>query len=113
MSNKLKGSTKFAPNTLRNIRKIAEPLIEQVMLDGLKQYTVAGIVEAKWKIAGIANLLKRIGDEETTVKCIMEANKLENLLDMQTLRAEVWQNLKEAEEVPDNVIELPSSDSDK
>ena len=86
---------KLAPKTFHRIQNIARPLIDQFLIDGLSQYTIEGIVEAKWKIAGISNLLLRIGEKEVLQECIEKVNKLDSLLTMETLRAQVWQNLKE------------------
>ena len=101
MSNKLKNKLKL-PNNGRNIvSTIAKDLVDQVLLDGLGQYTVDGIVEAKWKLAGIANLLKRLGVEPLVDRCVLEANRLDTLLNLESARALVWQNLREAKEAAD------------
>lgn len=91
-----KNEGRLAPKTFRRICTIVKPLIDQFIVDGLSQYTVEGIIEAKWKIAGVSNILLRIGERNLLQQCIQEVNKLDNLLKMETLRAEVWQNLKEA-----------------
>jgi len=87
---------RLATKTYARICSIVKPLIDQFIIDGLSQYTVEGIIEAKWKIAGVSNILLRIGERNLLQQCIQEVNKLDNLLKMETLRAEVWQNLKEA-----------------
>lgn len=105
MSNKLKNKTKL-PNNGRNIvASIAKDLVDQTILDGLMQYSVDGIIEAKWKLVGIANLLKRLGVETLVDRCVLEVNRMDTLLNIETARAGVWQNLKEAMEASEEATE--------
>jgi hypothetical protein len=95
MAKQKNSKVRLATKTYVRICNTVKPLIDQFIVDGLSQYTVEGIIEAKWKIAGIANLLLRIGERNLLQRCIQEVNRLDSLLKVETLRAEVWQNLKE------------------
>ena len=96
MAKKPVGKAKLAPKTHAKIAIIAKELAKQVTIDGLRQYTLEGIIEAKWKIAGMANLLHRLGNNVAAVVVMMDADKMNSLLNSDNVRAEVWQNLKEA-----------------
>ena len=96
MTGKLKGNHKLTAKSRRFVAKVAEELTQQVMIDGLKQFTDDGIIEAKWKIAGIANLVQRLGEEDWAKSLVQVANHMNALLNSQNARAEVWQNLREA-----------------
>ena len=82
------------------------------MIDGLSQYNLDGIIEAKWKMAGIANLLLRLGNKIAAAECANEAAQMDALLNSDTARAEVWQNLKEALESPESEEPEETEDSD-
>jgi hypothetical protein len=103
MSNKAKGKHKLTSKSRLFVREVAEALSQQVMIDGLRQFTVEGIVEAKWKIAGIATLMLHLGNNIAATECAFEAENMENLINNDNIRAEVWQNLKDAlsEDNPD------------
>ncbi len=96
MAKKPVGKAKLAPKTHAKIAIIAKGLAKQMTIDGLEQYTLEGIVEAKWKIAGMANLLLRLGNKVAAVEVMMDADNMDNLLNSDNVRAEVWQNLKDA-----------------
>lgn len=96
MAKKPVGRAKLAPKTHGKIANIAKSLVQQIMVDGLKQFNIEGIVEAKWKIAGIANLLLRMGNKLAAAECANEAAQMDALLNSDTARGEVWENLKEA-----------------
>jgi hypothetical protein len=96
MAKKPIGKAKLAPKTHGKIANISKGLVQQIMIDGLRQYTVEGVIEAKWKIAGIANLLLRLGNKIAAAEVANEAAQMDALLNSDTARAEVWQNLKEA-----------------
>lgn len=102
MSTKAKGKHKLTSKSRLFVRQIADSLVQQIVLDGLKQFTIEGIVEAKWKIAGISNLILRIGDKEGAKLFILEANKMDALLNSQNTRGEIWANLREALEDEDS-----------
>lgn len=86
----------MAKNDRRIIGNEAKNLVDQVMIEGLRQFSLDGIVEAKWKIAGIANLLQRLGSKDHLDFCIASVNQLETLLNVETARAHVWENVREA-----------------
>jgi len=96
MSKKPVGRAKLAPKTHGKIATIAKDLIKQIIIDGLRQYTIEGVVEAKWKIAGIATLMLHLGNNFAATECVFEADHMDSLLNNDNIRAEVWQNLKEA-----------------
>lgn len=96
MAKKPVGKAKLAPKTHAKIAILAKDLAKQMTIDGLRQYSLAGIIEAKWKIAGIANLLLRMGNKIAAAELIIEAEKMGALLNSDNNRAEVWQTLKEA-----------------
>ena len=96
MAKKPVGKAKLALKTHAKIALIAKGLAKQMTIDGLAQYTLEGIIEAKWKIAGMANLLVRLGNKIAAVEVMMDADNMDNLLNSDNVRAEVWQNLKEA-----------------
>jgi hypothetical protein len=96
MAKKPVGKAKLAPKTHGKIAIIAKELAKQMMVDGLTQYTLEGIIEAKWKIAGMANLLLRLGNKLAAAEVANEAAQMDGLLNSDNARAEVWQNLKEA-----------------
>jgi hypothetical protein len=105
MAKKPVGKAKLAPKTHGKIAIIAKDLSKQIMVDGLRQFTLDGIIEAKWKIAGIANLLLRMGNKVAAAECANEAAQMDALLNSDNTRAEVWQNLKEelgVDETKDN-----------
>jgi len=95
MSSKAKGNHKLTTKSRRLVSAIAAELAQQVIIDGLRQYTIDGIVEAKWKLAGIGNLLLRLGDTDGAKARVAEAGQMSGLLNSQNSRGEVWQNLKE------------------
>jgi hypothetical protein len=102
MAKKPVGKAKLAPKTHAKIAIIAKELVKQIMIDGLGQYTIDGIIEAKWKIAGIANLLLRMGNKLAAAECANEAAQMDALLNSDTARGEVWENLKEALDSDEN-----------
>jgi len=95
MAKKPVGRAKLAPKTHGKIAVIAKSLAKQMTIDGLNQFTLDGIVEAQWKIAGMANLLLRMGNKLAAIEVMMDADNMRNLLENDNIRAEVWQNLKE------------------
>jgi len=101
MTKKPVGKAKLAPKTHGKIANIAKDLVKQITIDGLRQYTTEGVIEAKWKIAGMANLLLRLGNKVAAIEVMTAADHMNSLLNNDTVRAEVWQNLKEALEEPD------------
>lgn len=108
MAKKPVGKAKLAPKTHGKIAIIAKELNKQIMIDGLSQYTLDGIIEAKWKIAGIATLLLRLGNKIAAMECANDAGRLDALLNSDTTRAEVWQNLKDAGIEPKQAV-IPDS----
>ena len=112
MAKKPVGKAKLAPKTHAKVAIIAKGLAKQMTIDGLRQYTLEGIVEAKWKIAGMANLLLRLGNKLAATELAIEADHMDALLGSDNVRAEVWQNLKEAlgEDETDDSEEIKRSD---
>jgi len=95
MTGRLKGRANITQTARKSVGNTAKKLCNEAMIDGLAQFTVEGIVEAKWKILGMAHLLVEITAVEPAKVCLLQAAQMDALLNQETKRAEVWQNLKE------------------
>jgi len=113
MAKKPVGKAKLAPKTHAKIAILAKDLAKQMTVDGLSQFTLEGIVEAKWKIAGMANLFIRMGNKVAAAELLVEAGRMDALLNSDNNRAEVWQNLKEVLEEGKKDAPEESEESDK